>query len=356
MSMLNGSDHEALLGVAELLHHSLDLGRSVRLAAPALRKLLGADHVALAVSHPGTLQEYAWHNDTLPEHALRSYGEIAERDFVRIALAAAPHRVLHDEQMITRRQLKRHVAYQWARAAGVRIERVLAVMLTHDAEWGAGLTLYRERDRPFSAREQELLQRLVPHVGRAIRNSREHEALAREIRLEPLVQQADMAVLWIDREGREVARTPYASTLLAEHLPLHERRAGTWPAALREYTERAVRGPAAGVASQPFVLESALGSLHVKLFAVPAQHLWAVVLKPHGIDASLRSKLTPRLTTIAGYLLRGMSNEEIAEREGRVLATVRQQAGEVYRRLGVRGRKGLVRLVAGFDVAEDVTE
>jgi DNA-binding CsgD family transcriptional regulator len=62
----------------------------------------------------------------------------------------------------------------------------------------------------------------------------------------------------------------------------------------------------------------------------------------------LRKQLTPRLATIAGYLLRGATNEEIAKAEGRALATIRQQAGEVYERLGVRGRKGLIRLASGF--------
>ena len=42
-----------------------------------------------------------------------------------------------------------------------------------------------------------------------------------------------------------------------------------------------------------------------------------------------------------------MSNEAIARRDGRSLATIKQQVSEVYARLGVRGRKGLIQLTWG---------
>lgn len=96
-----------------------------------------------------------------------------------------------------------------------------------------------------------------------------------------------------------------------------------------------------------FVVECGLSSLHVSCVAKAGSDVWALVMKLGGIDPKLTRKLSPRLVDIAACLLKGMSNEEIASRDGRSLATIKQQSAEVYRRLGVDGRKGLMRLAAG---------
>lgn len=337
-----------MLRLSAALHDSLDLRVALGRAVPLLRQLIHVDHIALAVSRAGTLYDYEWFNNTLPERFLGEYVRIADHDFVRNAVAAQPNRVLRDHEMLTRRELERHIVYTHSREAGANLEQVMAVMLMHQREWSSGLSLYRSQQLPFSDHEAQILQMVVPQLASAVRNSREHAALAREQLLEPAVESAGLAVVWVDDSLREVTRTRAASTLLERYFERHERRHGSLPEPLLMPLHRHLASTAPNPLLPAWSRQRALSTLRVQYLPVPDRGLWALVLHSTGLDAMHEAKLTPRLRDVAASLARGMSNEQIATRDGRVLATVKQQASDIYRRLGVRGRKGLIRLVSGL--------
>jgi DNA-binding CsgD family transcriptional regulator len=345
---LTASDFRAVLRISEALQSSLDLSAAFHKAFPLLQELVSADYGALAVSRPGTLYDYQWYKVNLPDTFLRDYAQLAERDFVRISTAKTPNRVLRDEEMLTRKQLERHQTYLHAReTAG--IEQVMAVMLIHEQEWSSGLSLYRDRRRPFSTREATLLQTVAPSIVNAVRNSREHQALQRGGWLEPVVERTGVAAIWLNARGEEVARTPRASFLLEHFFRRHERRAGRLPEPLLEHFRRELERPPLGPRGGEWVREGLLSSLCVAVVALPEHGMWALSLRTRGLDPELAARLSPRRAKIAGYLLRGLSSRQIAEREERSLATIKQQVDEVCDALGVEGRKGLLRLVSGLN-------
>lgn len=341
-----------MMRVTQALHSSLDLRVALDHAVPLLRELVSVDHVALAVSRPGTLYDYEWLNNTLPEKALGGHAQIVERDFVRAAVASRPNEVLRDHQMISRQKLQGHVVCSPSRDAGASLEHVMAVMLLHEPEWSSGLSLYRSSRLPFSDREAEILQMLVPQIANAVRNSREHSERQREALLEPVIEHAGLAVLWLDASLREVTRTPVASRLIERYFDANERKQSSVPEAilrpLRTYFADA--SPAKSLPEH--TREQPLSSLRLKYLPLPDRGIWAVVMSTTGIDRqlelALEQRLPPRLLEIAASLVRGMSNEQIAQQGRTKLSTVKQQVSEIYRRLGVRGRKGLIQLASGL--------
>ncbi len=352
MPRLETHEYEELLAIAEGLHGSLDLKRVIDNVAPRLQQLVGADHVAIAISRPGGMYDYEWYNTTLPASFLGNYEKFAGRDFVRDAVVTAPNRVLIDQQMITRKEYERHIVNQHARATGANLRRVMAVMLCHEQQWSSGLSLYRTSDKEFTPRDAQLLQFLVPHISNAVRNSREHGALLREVTLEPVLEHAGLAAIWIKRDGTEVMRTRHATKLLERYFDPHERPLAALPECLREYALQCIARGSSAVHMPPFLRERELTSLRATVVALTAVGTWAIVLQPRGIDELLEARLSPRQRVIAGYILRGLSNQEICEREGRTLATIKDQANAVYQRLGVSGRKGLIALASGLGEAE----
>ncbi len=341
-----------MLEVSAALQSSLDLAVSLPRALPLIKQLVGADHAAVAVSRPGTLYDYQWYYVSLPDAFLGDYARIRDRDFVRLATARRPNQVLIDEEMLPRKQLERHQTYVHARTTA-DIEQVMAAMLVHEQEWSSGLSLYRTRRKPFAAKQASILQRIVPHLTMTVRNSREHGALRRGGWLEPVTERAGIGAVWLDQEGSEIARTPRASLLLEHYFRPHERRPHQLPKPLVEHWRRARDASLHGELIPDWVREGLLSSLRVSAVPLPAQGMWALALKPQGLDPELAARLSPRRAKVAAYIIRGLSSREIAAREGRSLATIKQQAEEVYRCLGVDGRRGLLRLASALSSMPD---
>jgi DNA-binding CsgD family transcriptional regulator len=335
-----------MLQLGEVFHSSLDLHVAIERAVPLLQRLVSIDHMALAVSRPGgNPYDYEWFYVDLPERFLGNYAAIADQDFVRHAVAAQPNRVLRDHEMITPRELRRHIVYGHARDAGAKLEHVMAVMLSHARDWSSGLSLYRSRLTPFSDREAAILQMVVPQIKNAVCNAREHAALRREAWLEPAMQAIGLAAVWLNRSGREVARVGRVSELIQQYFPAC--RSSAVPEVLVDHVRRFVANPAPNKTPTEWIEDGPLSCLHVAFVLMPEQALWALVFRTRGIPPQLAAKLSPRLIEIASCMLRGMSNERIALRDNRSLATIKQQASEVCARLGVRGRKGLLEMAWG---------
>lgn len=255
---------------------------------------------------------------------------------------------MSDQQLISRKQYYRHVVWQHSVATNAQLEHALAVMLQDKEGLAAGLTCYRTRPTPFAERDAELVQMLVPHVRNAIRRQQTYVQELRSRWLEDIVARVGTAAVWLESNGAELTRTEAASLFLQHHFPSHEVRNSQLPSVIRCYFQRVVGSQFPARPVEPLIVEKNLSSLRIEVMPGPSPNVWVLVLTRRGIEASLASKLTPRQLAVAACLLKGLSNEEIAHRENRSLATIRQQSIEVYRRLGVKGRRGLLQLAAGL--------
>lgn len=164
--------------------------------------------------------------------------------------------------------------------------------------------------------------RLVPQIKHAVCNARQHEALLAQSWLEPAVDTLGLGVAWLDQGGRELARTARVTTLVAQYFPAVELRAGRLPQRLVEHLMGHRSRAMTHHAVPELVVDAELSRLHVAYVSMEGRG-WALVFRPRGLPPELQARFSPRLVQIAGCVLRGMSNEAIARRDGRSLATIK---------------------------------
>lgn len=338
-----------ILDITDALSSSLDISTALERAFPTLLRLVPADYAALGVSPTGRAEDYAWVVTQLPPSFFAAYPEMAPHDFVRDAVAAQPNRVLRDEEMIPRTALEANMMYHRARETGARLEQVMAVMLHVDARWQGGLALYRDRRRPFSEREQAVLQRLVPTLANTVRNCHLHgAAVARGDALDHLTSAHGLAEIVLDERGVEVARSDAAGRLLDAWFAPVERRLGGLPDPLRDLVAQAV---AEGTApARPWRRHAGDVELEVTCATLPAQAsrgrfmLSLRAIPTPKVPARWADRLTCRQLEIASLVLRGWDNQLVADVARCTVGTVKKHLQGIFDRLGVPSRAALIAL------------
>ena len=173
MARASGSgvdEKKTTLRLLEALGSSLDIRDVLKAAYPLLTRLVPADYGALGASFSTKPEDFEWTVAELPSAFFAAYPEMAAHDFVRSSVARRPNRVLCDQDMVSRAELEQNMMYRRAREVGAPLEQVMAVMLHVDDRWQSGLSLYRERRRPFSGAERARLQSVTPALANAVRN------------------------------------------------------------------------------------------------------------------------------------------------------------------------------------------
>jgi len=294
--------------LSAILCQSTDLRQVLTGAYDQLARSLSADYAALGVSAIGNPAEYEWHVARIPEAFFRAYGEMVGHDFVRAAALRHPNVVLSDEQMIARGQLHRNPLYVRASELGVKLERVLAVMLDPRAAWHGGFILYRDGRLPFSDPERRELQAAVPLLTGAVQASRLlQRAQARGDLFERLARLHGSEVLVVDGRGREQWRTAGLEALLRRHFPLSGSRSGPLPGPLSSRLASLLREE-----PPPPSVRLSMANLEISFLRLPPGRWWAVVLEDL-MPARWWSVLTPREVEVAYGVLRGWDNELISD-------------------------------------------
>ncbi|XXY44869.1 helix-turn-helix transcriptional regulator [Sorangium sp. So ce269] len=336
----------------EILHGSLDLHEVLRGAYGALCQLVPADHGALCVSLPGTPTAYDWAVAELPPELFAGYADLAPHDFVRSAVIEQPNVVLRDSEMLPRDAIERSVMYRRSRELGMRLEQAMAVLLAIEPGWHGGVTLYRDRRRPFSDRERALLQHLAPSIAAATRTCRRFgDAVRRGDALEAALRRAGVEVLVVAPPASVLARSAGAEALLERWFAPAERSAGALPVPLADALGAVLAAPAPGAQAAPWARRSRGGELRVELVPLMEQgrRLWVVELREGAsaaAPAAWRGRLTDRQVEVAERVLRGWDNALIADDLGCAPATIKKHLQRVYDALGVPSRAALLALAA----------
>ena len=170
---MEGFRERTLIQLMAALNSSLNLKEVLSASYEVLSRLLAADYAAICVSKPDTQAEYDWVVEKIPKAFFARYAELADGDFVRLAVMRNPNKVLRDSEMLSRAALKRSAFYRYCRELQMPLEYVMAVLLDVRLDWHGGFTLYRESPRrPFSDRERRFLQQLTPVLASTVRNCR----------------------------------------------------------------------------------------------------------------------------------------------------------------------------------------
>jgi DNA-binding CsgD family transcriptional regulator len=340
---------EATLDLLEALGSSLDIRLVLERAYPLLLDLVPADYGALGISSSGRAEDFQWIVAQLPPSFFAAYSEMAPHDFVRTSVASKLNVVLRDEEMVSRAEIEANVMYRRAREVGAPIEQVMAVMLHVDDRWQSGLSLYRDKRRPFSETERAALQRITPAIANAVRSCHLFGAsMEMGAALEALLLSRGGSIVLVAPPATEVGRTAGAATLIESWFAPHERRAGGLPDPLLALLAQATLGPVGQGFPVRWTKSRADATLQVSL--VPLSGMgrakWMLVLEEEqsavATPPAWRALLTPREQEVAAAVTRGWDNRLIASELGCSEATVKKHMQKIFDKLGVQSRTALV--------------
>ena len=354
---LNSGEQALLLDVVEALGSSLALGEVLGQAYGLLSRLLPADCAAMCVSQPELPGGYDWVLTQMPEVFALHYGELSTMDFVRDSVIQRPNQVLRDSEMVVPGALARTALYRRCHEIGFPMEHVMSVLLAGDGDWHGGLTLYRERRRPFSDRDRALLQRLAPMVRNTVRNCRLlGQATRKGMVLDAIFHLRGGECVVVSPPALEVMRTEHATALLERWFSPLERGGSGLPPALLEPLGRLYRTPAlkAPPAPEDWCRKGPEKNLRVSYVPLPpdgvGRRLWALMLReePHAslLPQAWRARLTQREAEVAEGVLRGWDNQLIADHLGCALNTVKKHVQHVFDKVGVGSRATLLHLAS----------
>jgi|CZKU01.1.fsa_nt_gi DNA-binding CsgD family transcriptional regulator len=338
------------LAILEALGSSLDLHAVLDSAYPLLLQLVSADSGALGISWSGRPEDFEWIVARIPPAFFAAYPEMIRHDFVRPSVAARPNVVLLDEDMASRSELEANIMYRHARDVGAPVEQVMGVMLHADDGWQSGLTLFRDRRRPFSAHERGAMQRVVPAIANAVRNCHRLGVAARwGTALETLLGDRGESIVLLTPPATEVARTTGAGRLIDKWFAPHEMRAGALPEPLATLVAHAMAFPPGSDAPAKWTKRGADATLQASFFLLPerlgtANAMLLLQELPHHapIPRVWQAALTPREKDVSAAVARGWSNRVIATELGCREATVKKHIQNIFDKLGVASRTALI--------------
>ncbi|NUQ77591.1 MAG: response regulator transcription factor [Polyangiaceae bacterium] len=344
----SSGEGNATLDLIDALGSSLDIRIVLERAYPLLLELVPADYGALGISSSGRPEDYEWMVSQIPETFFAAYPDMAPHDFVRTSVASKLNVVLRDEDMIARPDLESNIMYRRAREVGAPLEQVMAVMLHVDERWQSGLSLYRERRRPFTERERASLQRITPALANAVRSCHLFSAAAEwGAALNALLAVQGASVVLLASPAAEVARTAEAARLIDAWFDPHERRAGALPEPLLQALSQAAEALGRCAPAQ-WSKSRADATLQVSFVPVTGmgRAKWMLVLKEIASAASVppawQARLTPREQEVVAAVVRGWDNRLIGSELGCTEATVKKHLQKIFDKLGVQSRTALV--------------
>jgi DNA-binding CsgD family transcriptional regulator len=335
-------ERRATFDLVEALGSSLDIRLVLERAYPFLLQLVPADYGALGISSSGKPEDYQWIVAKIPPAFFAAYPEMARHDFVRKSVARRPNVVMRDEDMVSRTELEANMMYRRAREVGAPLEQVMAVMLHIDDRWQSGLSLYREKERPFTNRERAILQDVTPAIVNAVRSCHLFaSAVDWSVALEALLVDQTASIVLVAPPATEVARTAGAARLIDKWFGLHERRVGQLPAPLLTLLARGAPG-AWSRRGGDRTLDVSLVPLTGCMGRVTAMLVLRELSRGIQIPAPWRVLLTPRQQEVTAAVLRGWDNRSIASELDLDETTVKRHLQDIFDRLGVQSRTALV--------------
>ncbi|OJH40499.1 response regulator transcription factor [Cystobacter ferrugineus] len=358
---LDSREREYTLELKEALTSSLALPEVLARGQGALFRLLPAEHAAWCVAGRGGPGHYEWVATDRLAAFLARYQEMAGEDFVRGAVAHLPNVVFRDSEMVPREVLERSRPYRLCRELGTPLEHVMSVRLDMRQGWHGGLTLYRERLRPFSEQEQILLQGLTPFLARTVRNCLRLGGVATGSRFQQaLLSQRNLECLVLTPSFAEVLRTARVTAWLEEWFTPSElgpsgvprvwvERLG-WLARLEEH------GKLGADVWERRREDRTLRGTFIRMPEQDGQRLWALVLDEHShslpVPEAWLRLLTPREAEVVGLVLQNFYKDSIVAFLGISPRTVETHLKSIRRKLNVESRADLFYQAVAHYVAD----
>ena len=327
----------------EALIHVQTLSELVRCVEEFLASLVSADCMALCVSRPGPAGGYDWLVARMLPAFFDRASEWAESDFVQDSVSLHPDTVMRDEEMISREDLERNSMYRISHEMGMPLEQVMSVFLTVPGQtWHGGFTAYRTRPRPFTEREQGLLQYVSRLLASTIHKCRMF--LERELQgglFESLAREQQVALLVLLPPSEIIKETAPVSALVRKWFSPKECAPSGIPRELIEKWASLAEHSAAGTWVRE--KEEAGETLTVTFTPFPRAEgpaYWQLKFQEthHPMLVTWLKRLTPKETQIAQLLIQGKSDKEISLLAGCEVGTVKKHLRSIYGKTETSGR------------------
>ena len=357
---MRAGDRRKINSITGALSASLALDEVFKEAMPLLMDFCGADYGALWAPDAERPHQSVWSPYNLPSAFFDpcSYAQMRQHDRVYAAVSQKTGRVLCDDEMIDRSSFKQDRLYRRAREAGTPIKQVMAVMLHVGDDFQSGLSLYRERPRPFSDRDQNRLQELTPWIANTVRNCWRYAEAARKIKQRDcLVDDEETgAILFTQSSLRRIDQTSLATRLLDAWFPGNHRDTGGIPSRLLEELAKAQAAWERGEAGPWYWrCERETAELKVTFRRLPdriGEPAWKVTLREippiQTLPVLWRARLAPEEQKVCELILLGWDNELIAKVRNRSVYTVKKQVTSIFLKLDVLDRKDLQALALRY--------
>ncbi|NOK01779.1 MULTISPECIES: LuxR C-terminal-related transcriptional regulator [Myxococcus] len=351
-------EYQLMSKIAVALNESLILPDMLGRARSLLTQLIPADYTGLCIVTPGQPVAYEWIDEAgAPNALLAQYAELQPDDFVLKSVVRKRDTVLRDSEMLPRKKLETSPLYLRSCELGLKLEQVMATLMTVPDGVFGGFTMYRDKRRPFSRKARAALQFLSPSFVTAIRNSRRiASALTGDRLLEALSRRQNFEFLVVAPPTFETLRSERATTMVEKWFSKSERtRAGT-PQPLLDHLRGLLQ---MDVLARPRndTFERTRGDesllvTYIDLSAHGSPGHWALLLYefPESIPLpiNLAVHLTPGQIRVAQAVLRNWENERIASELKISRHTVRTHIRDMHDRLGCSERADFMYQVTRF--------
>lgn len=229
----------------------------------------------------------------------------------------------------------------------LEVEDQIAFGLSSRPELVIGVAICR-RELGFSARDREFLDLIAPHAGEAYISARARDVLARS----PTHRAGEpIQIIVLDEQDRIQSLDGATGELVERHFGAGVAAGDPLPQVLADYVQASrerLREPAALRTPPPqFTLEREGWLLRARFVNGEARadpDLLVLEYEPNQLtEAALRRLgLSPRESEIVGLLAEGATNAEIAARLHLSERTVKRHLANVFGKLGVQSRAGVV--------------
>lgn len=319
---------------------------------PLLNKLIAADHFAIALSRTPDFRVYDFGLADVPSDLFRNYEHVGHHDFVRLAVAQKPNIVLTDADILAgqdRALVQRNPFYQATRELHMPVEQVLAVMMKRGPapKWIGGLTLYRDKARPFTARERDIFQILTGYFGNMMDTCKRFALQGLALTsLEQALRMARTGWLLFDSSWRWLAGANEIESVFARCFGGGNRAPDGLPLLLRNYIDNLAnqlsRSQLPTLQPVPWIPPRKGSGVLVSF--TPLVHesdtQWQVMLDE--IPALWRAKLSPAEIDVAVRVAQGWDYTLVAKELGISPTTVPKHLNNIFTELGVEGREALI--------------
>lgn len=340
----------------EVIQASFDATTVAPAVFPLLSKLIAADHFALALSRTPDLRSYDWSVADMPSLFFRDYDQLAHLDFVRLAVAKKPNIVLTDADILAgqdRALVLRNPFYQATREMHMPVEQVLGVMIAKEPTWVGGLTLYRDKARPFTAHERDIFQffagRFAIMMGHCKRFAARDSANADDTSsstFESALKLQRTSWILLDSSWRWVGGANDIERVFSRCFGSGNRALDGLPLLLREYINNlAKKAPPSSLPSTRLITWiPARTDAGVVVSFIPLVKefgmQWLVLFDE--VPTAWRDKLSRAEIGVAIHVAQGWDNGVVAKEMGLSPATIRTHLVKIFDKLGIDRREMLV--------------